>query len=262
MALNKEQKKAIRRIAIAAIIYMFIFGVGMGSDDGAMSVAMKKVREEVASARAAIKKEMEKPFILRIFGSIFGQEDNTFAKMKERLPKIMEDAMPDFLAQQTESAPASKTACKGMRLFDALEYLHAGKVEILSLSWDDIDKVEEDIFVTGPGVSLKVEEVSPTQVHLLIQMQHDYISEDGLGKDYTEQQESLAALREAEQAYKLESLFLNTWLDNISNKDRKKALTHSLPLVDWSSLAVPWCKQADWPQSANPADNAEAVQDP
>ena len=248
MALNKRQKKAIKRIAIAAGIYFFLFVGSCGSDNGKMESAMAKVRDEVADARAKIKKEMEKPFILRLFGSIFGQENNTFANMKVRLPKLLKDAMPDFLSQETDADQPSKTACEGMKLPDALIYLQKGRVVISSIEWHFDDNVMDDKYIYGPGQIIEVKELNPQEVSLLIQVQHEFTTEDGIGTDQQTQSENMAKLQASVAEFKSETIYFNTWIDKLPKDKRTEALAAGVALVELSGKTVQWRVLTHWPK--------------
>ena len=168
---------------------------------------------------------MDKPFIIRLFGSLFSMEGNTFSKMKERLPKIMEDAMPNILTDFTEADPPSKTACEGMRLFNALEYLHQGGVAIGSIAWTFDDTVDESgLYLMLPGQILGVREGEQGAAHLLIQVVHQYVDEDGLGGDATTRATNINILRSEVIEQQDDELFLGNWLQLESSENRNKAL--------------------------------------
>ena len=119
-----DRKKKVKLFLVAMVVlYVLATSFGLTRDDGAMGKAMREVREVVADARAEIKKEMDKPFILRLFGSLFGMENNTFDRMKKRLPEILKNAMPDLAESFTFTPPDTGVSCEGMRLADALIYL-------------------------------------------------------------------------------------------------------------------------------------------
>lgn len=105
--MDKKTKKKVGILALIVALYLvgcFFFLGDSGSD---MDAAIVEVRVLIADTRREIKREMDKPLILRIFGSLFGMENGKFDELKNRLPAIIERGMPRFLKKKAKAASAS-----------------------------------------------------------------------------------------------------------------------------------------------------------
>ena len=82
-----RKKKVILFLIVMVGLYGLSTAFGLRRDAGAMGEAMHRIRQLVQEARDDIKREMDKPFILRLFGSLFGMENNTFQLALSHLPE-------------------------------------------------------------------------------------------------------------------------------------------------------------------------------
>ncbi|MEM7049054.1 MAG: hypothetical protein AAF604_05320 [Acidobacteriota bacterium] len=210
-----RQRKVQIFLALVVVLYLFSTTFGLARDDGAMGAAMKVVRKKISDGREKIQKEMDKPFILRLFGSASSMEKNTFESLKEELPEILANALPDELERYATIAPPSHTACAGMRLADALNYLAVKGVRLEKVSWG-WDPAQFGPFIKLGGTVLAAEETGSGGVHLVLQYIHPYDGEDGIG--------------ETEEARR----------SNLDQIAREVAQARERPMLDWLSRESPW----------------------
>ena len=181
-----RKKKTIIFLSVVAILFYVSVGCGLMREDSDMDKAMHEVKEIVAQTREDIEAEMNKPFYLRIFGSLFGMEGNSFQGLKEDLPAVIKDAMPSVVGTFSFTSSADDICCDGMRLTEALELIESENVELDNLYWSfDDTVVEEDTdhnqFILFGGTILQSEQTTEG-INLTIQMQHPYDGENGIGR--------------------------------------------------------------------------------
>ena len=236
--MSKKNKKLLILLIIIVGLYIISTTYGLNREDSAMGKAMAEVRGVVAETRAEIKKEMDKPFILRLFGSLFGMEGNSFQGMKDKLPKIMEKAMPKSIVNVSASSPNDDVACVGMRLGDALLYLKSKNLEIGSLSWTFDDKVSDN-YIQLSGSILAAQKDKNGKAVMVLQMNHAYNGEGGLGASAKQRSDAEAML--STSASLRNKRFLGDWFTNMQQGDAEnKLLAAGIPLVSLKTLPVSW----------------------
>ena len=209
-----SRKKKVILFLIAMIgLYIGSTAFGLSRDEGAMGEAMSRVRSIVQEARNDIKKEMNKPFILRLFGSLFGMENNTFQKMKEKLPKELSSALPNLVVNFSITTPSTAIACEGMRLVDALLYLQQREVVLEQVSWffDDTLDSDEGRYIQASGTVLRAEQTPSGGASLVIQLVHSFNDENGLGETETQRLENLATLRQQAEVLRQNPPLFDAW---------------------------------------------------
>lgn len=240
-----DRKKKVKLFLVAMVVlYVLATSFGLTRDDGAMGKAMREVREVVADARAEIKKEMDKPFILRLFGSLFGMENNTFDRMKKRLPEILKNAMPDLAESFTFTPPDTGVSCEGMRLADALIYLREECVPLEELLWT-WDDWHDGAYIKLSGTVLKAEETETGAARLVLQYFHPYNGEEGLGEDGDARSENRAALAAAAQLQRTTPPPLSAWLPYEDAGKLQAAVLKGFDLDAWRDRPLAFVELPD-----------------
>ncbi len=235
--MDKRKKKCIIFLVVIVLLFILSNTAGFMREDDKMAAAMKKVKAKVNKARKDIQKEMDKPFILRLFGSLFGMEGNKFDKLKRDLPALIKDAMPTSVGKFGNSTEPSGVAVTSMRLTDALLELKEKKKTLSEIRWKLADKVSEEKYVALSGTVLDAEEMEDGKVVLTVQLWHPFNGENGLEQrdpvrhkkiPLAQQvmEDNLAQLRE--RAKKGESYALETWYAYEKTGKRDIAFTPAL----------------------------------
>ena len=232
-----RQKKVKIFLVVIVVLYLLSTSYGLSRDDGKMGQAMAKVNEKVEAARRDIKKEMDKPFILRIFGSLFSMEGNSLEKLKRDLPKTLKSAMPSALEGMTRTAPPSPVACVGMRLADALLDLQTNQVDIEQISWSLDEEVEEGYLKLG-GTVISALQSEAGGARLTIQYLHPWNGEEGLGSSESERRERLQEVREQAREARRGSLELYDWLIDEDLGKIRQAAAEGFPIEAWCDVAI------------------------
>lgn len=176
---KKTKKKVIVTFTAVIVLYVFSSAPGMRCDSGNMERAMIQVNQLVKDAREDIQKEMRKPFILRLFGSLFGMEGNKFNKLKNRLPPIIDSAMPGFLKKKSNGDSKIEYSCTGMKLDDALDYCLENHLRPIKFYWRFDSTIQEKKYLK-PALSILESEVSGKKNGTFtLQFNHPYNSESG-----------------------------------------------------------------------------------
>lgn len=245
MAMSKKNKKLLILLAVIVALYIVSTTYGLMREDSTMGKAMVQVRQVVAETRQDIQKEMDKPFILRLFGSLFGMEGNSFQKMKEELPRILKDAMPTALTTRTVSAPDNEVACVGMRLGDALKYLHDQRLAIGSLTWTYDDTLSGS-HIQLSGSILGAWKDADGKAVLVLQMPHSYNGESGLGTSPQQMADARLLLQTSADQHAIRHLA--DWFSGGQQGDAEaELLAAGVPLVQWKTLPVTWVASAKAP---------------
>ncbi len=192
----------------------------MRCDDGNMNRAMKQVNKLVQEARADMKKEMEKPFILRLFGSLFGMEGNKFQKLKEELPRVIKSGLPSFITKKASIDDKGSLSCTGMKLPDALDYLSKNMVTLKKLNWSFDSTIIEHKYLK-PSLSVLQSTITKKQAEIVIQFDHSLDSNNGISKEGPYIIDTLMA--RVEGAKKRPRPFLS-WVDNQKEAEKIRNL--------------------------------------
>ncbi len=244
--MNKRNKKLLILMSIIVGLYVLATVFGLNREDSGMGKAMTEVRAVVADTRKKIQKEMDKPFILRLFGSLFGMEGNSFQGMKEKLPKILEDAMPTSVVSFSAPASTNEIACAGMRLGDALQYLYERKITMGALYWT-FDKTETaaetKAYIQLSGSILIAEKDKDGKAILVLQMNHNFNGEDGIGTSEKQKSDARTTLSLLASDHGVK--YLSSWFTDGQQGDAEsKLLKKGVPLVQWKTLSVQWVESA------------------
>lgn len=230
MNFKLDRKKKVKLfLVLIGVLYVLSTSYGLlKEDDSNIGKAITKTKILIAEARKEIKKELDKPFILRIFGSLFGMEGNAFSGMKKKLPPILKSAMPDSINFFSSSSESNEITCLGMRLGDALLYLQDQNLEIGHLYWTYDNKLNSP-FISFSGTVQEAIKNEQGKADLTLQVYHSYNGENGLGDTEENITENLSNLNLRVQQEEI--LTLKLWLEQEDNE--------KLRLLDakgWSSI--------------------------
>ncbi|NQZ56952.1 MAG: hypothetical protein HRT88_05710 [Lentisphaeraceae bacterium] len=234
----KRKKKIKIFLAVIVVLYIFSTTVGLNREGGAMEEAMAEVNAKVDKARRKMEKEMNKPFILRIFGSLFGMEGNSFGKLKEDLPKIFKKAIPQNMLSFTKEPEKGELQCQMMRLSDALLYLRGQgiKPDKINFQWKYDDDVVDERYLNSSGMVLEAKRSDADAAEVVLQMPHPFDTEDGLNVEpskKTDEQKNLSnkecnldfLTKKKKELQKQDSLSLSEWFKYESSKSLDEART-------------------------------------
>lgn len=234
--MNREKKVKIF-LAVVVVLYLLSTSYGLSRDDGKMGQAMAKVNKKVEAARREIKKEMDKPFILRIFGSLFSMEGNSLEKLKRDLPKTLESAMPSTLTRFTRTEPPSPVVCVGMRLVDALIDLQSNQLDVEQISWSFDETLEEGFLKLG-GTVLSAEQSEQGGARLVIQYPHPWNGEEGLGSGEADRRDRLRQTRDEARAARSNLLELYDWMIDEDLEKVRQVTAEGFPIDAWCDAAI------------------------
>lgn len=234
-----RKKKVKIFMVVIVVLYVFSTSYGLSREDSAMDKAMKTVNKKVAAARKKISKEMDKPFLLRLFGSLFSMEGNTLENLKVELPKLLKNAMPKSIDAFTfPPEPASPTACVGMRLSDAAACFQRLDLEVEEILWSFDDQMEDAYLKLG-GTILEAEPVRSGGIRIVLQYPHGFDGESGLGSG-SERQRNLKVLATEVEAARSKDLGFFNWLFDEAPEKLEAAVEAGSPIFEWCDISVPF----------------------
>lgn len=233
-------------LVVVGALYLLSTSYGvLGRDSGKSDGVMAAVGEAVGGARKKIQKEMDKPFLLRLFGSKSSMEGNAFGDLKGKLQPVMKKALPDVLKKFSKGPPpSSSVSCSGFRFAAALICLRDQGLALEEVFWNWDDRVEEQ-FVQMGGTVLRAELTESQGVRLVIQIQHDFTTEEGLGATEAERQENLARMEQRVAEAQERELRLYEWLldEDAATLDRLEEEGFSIP--HWCDSTVPYIERVE-----------------
>lgn len=234
--MTRKKKVKVFLIVIVAL-YLLSASYGLRQEDDEMGKVMQEIDRMVTDARQEIADEMDKPFILRIFGSLFSMEGNTLDELKEKLPRMLKEAMPKSLASLGKESPNPGIACTGMDLADALLCLERKDVQLEEVFWSYDDRLEENRLQPG-GTVLEAVKLETGRGRLTLQLAHPFDGEEGLGNTQEERAAALEWMVEEVAASKGEVLCLDSWLRR-EDAEKLEAIAENFSLGSWAGEIVP-----------------------
>lgn len=223
MNFKLDRKKRVKLFLILiAVLYILSTSYGLlKEDDSGIGQAITKTKALIAEARKEIKKELDKPFILRIFGSLFGMEGNAFSGMKKKLPPILKSALPKSINLFSSTSQSNEIACLGMRVTDALHYLKEQNIPLGTLTWSFDDELKSP-FISFSGTIQKAIKDKDGKAQLTLQIYHNYNGENGLGEIESDIHTAYENLKLRVQSEKGQDLNLSLWLEQENEEKLRK----------------------------------------
>ncbi|MEM1181087.1 MAG: hypothetical protein AAGM22_22285 [Acidobacteriota bacterium] len=249
------------QIFIAVVLLLYFFGAAygaLGRGAGKAKDVAGTVKRHVEASRKKIKKEMKKPLPKRTYSTKRSMEANDVKVLKTTLPPLLAGAMPAPLKKYFSSPPpSSSVACAGLRLVDALIFLQDRQVTLEEVFWK-WDGTLEGHFVQRGGTVLETELTKTGGAKLVIQLDHAFDVQGGVGAKPEQQEANLKMLEQAASAARGHKRILYDWLLREDDDRLKKLASSGFPTARWCAREIPHVDDKPSPPPPPPPPTAES----